>query len=94
MILLLSLTSVTAQAQEQTALKVKQVAPFSGVLVPKDTYKKMFVDIQAKDSLQAALTECANDYSSYQGSSEMKQVYFFGAGALLGIIAGVVASKK
>ena len=94
MILLASLISVTALAQEQVILKKSQLAPFKGILVPEDTYKKMFADIETKDFLQKALEEKTYDYVKLEESASTKQNYFFGAGALLGVIATIAIKGR
>lgn len=93
MILLLSLTSVTVQAQDQVILKKAQTAPFKGILVPEDTYKKMFADIESKDFLQKALEEKTYEYAQLEESASTKQTWFFAIGVLMGGFIGWKVAK-
>lgn len=89
----ISLTSVTLQANEQLILKPKERAPYLGVLVPSATYKSMFAEIEQKDYLQNALENKSLEYTELQRSSEKRELMFFGAGALMGVIMGLAGRK-
>jgi hypothetical protein len=91
--LLISLMTVTATANDQLILKPKERAPYLGVLVPSATYKAMFAEIEQKDYLQTSLENKILDYSKLEQESQKRELMFFGAGALMGVILGIVVKK-
>jgi len=81
------------QGQEQKILNKNQLAPFSGVLVPETTYRKIFADSEAAPMLQKVLNERSEQLTTLEISSEKAQVYYFGAGTALGLLLGVALKK-
>jgi hypothetical protein len=79
--------SFTARAAEIQTIQKNERALFSGVLVPEETYRDILVDASDKIYLKTQFEECLDKNESFQ---TVDKYTYFGAGTMVGIVAGIV----
>lgn len=98
MILSIVLINITVQAQTiQVQLNKNQSAPFKGILVPEETYRKMHVDIFQKVQFEQALQDVETENAYLKEQEDLNEnlwaVSGFGAGVLTTILIVLVGRK-
>lgn len=74
-----------ARALDQVILNQDNPAPFRGVLVPPETFKRMWIDIKERDMLKSELQVCLDNKTQYQETSA-------GTWLTMGIGAGLMTA--
>jgi len=93
LILLLTITSVTAKAEAIVEVKKSQPAPFKGVLMPDSDFKTLVIAEKQVPELEQALQTKSYQLMVLQEESQTKQNWFFAAGVLLGGFIGWQVAK-
>jgi hypothetical protein len=89
--LLINLISTTpAPAQSQTVLQKNDLAPYTGVLIPEETYRKMHVDIFASQEFQEHFKACEFERLSLIQNSEVEHAQGFSYGVAFGVLASLL----
>jgi len=81
-----------AQEEWQTRLSEGQEAPFSGILVPSDTYRKMSASDLKSELLKEELRNCNSTCYQYEDKYDPKLV--FALGVLAGVVGSVIARES
>ncbi len=81
---LISTTAYSEASRDHVRLEQNQKAPFSGVLIPDESYRQMAVDVFAKSDFERALANC--EATKYEDTSWSDPAIWFLAGLAGGML--------
>lgn len=85
-----SLTLTTAKAQETVAISKGEKAPFSGVIMPENTFNEVNADLAVGEEIARQNSLCQTDKTNCLDSKVKDQIVWFGAGAGFGLVMTLV----
>ena len=68
-------------------------APFTGILVPEDTYRRMAADASKKSEFEKIVEDCSVENFSVREDATKSTTLWFGAGAALGVVLAIALRK-